>query len=106
MEKPRSHASGLLNLQPLCLGDFAALDTACADANFAGCAADFGLDRAQVHAPAAARNVVRVRNVVTELRTLAADFTNLCHDESSNKPELFGRVGLQPGRGRRTDVRT
>jgi hypothetical protein len=33
---------------------------------------------------------VRVRDVIAELRTLAADFTDLCHDQTP-KPELFVR---------------
>ena len=35
-----------------------------------------GLYRVQIHIPAALGDVVRVRDVVAELRTFAADFTN------------------------------
>lgn len=64
------------------LGDLAALDAACAHAQLARSATDLGLDRTQIDAPAAAADVVRVRDVVAELRTLTADFTNLCHDQT------------------------
>jgi hypothetical protein len=63
------------------LRDFAALDAAGADADFARSATDFSFDRTQIDIPAAAADVVRVRDVVAELRSLAADFTDLCHDE-------------------------
>lgn len=71
---------GLRGLK-LRLCDFAALDTAGTDANLARATANFGFDRAQVDVPAATADVVRVRDVVTELRPLAADFTDVCHDE-------------------------
>lgn len=74
---------GLLFLEPsgLALYDLAGLDAAGADADALACAVDNGLDCLQVHVPATARGVVGVRDVVTELRSLAAKFTNLCHDE-------------------------
>ncbi len=75
----------------LSFGDFAALDAACADAQLAGSAIYFGLDGAKVDAPLATGDVVRVRDIVTELRTFAADFTDLCHDQTP-KPELFVRT--------------
>jgi len=75
----------------LSFGYFSALDTACADAKLACSATNLGLDRAQIHAPTAAADVVRVRDVVAELRTLAADFTDLCHDRLQ-EPELFVRT--------------
>lgn len=63
--------------------DFAALDAACADAQLARSACDLGLDGTQVHAPATAADVMRMRDVVAELRTFTADFTDLCHDLNS-----------------------
>src|SRR5580700_10674207 len=66
------------------LGDLAALDAAGADADALGCAVDQGLDSLQIDVPAAARNVVRVRDVVTELRAFAANIAYLCHDFTPN----------------------
>jgi hypothetical protein len=63
------------------LNDFAGLDAAGADAQLLRAALNLGLDRAQVDVPAAACDIVRVRDIVSELRTLAADLTNLCHDK-------------------------
>ena len=68
----------------LCLGDFAALDATGADADALGIAVDEGLDGLQVHVPAAAGNVVRVRNVIAELRTFAANVAYLCHGFAPN----------------------
>ena len=62
------------------LDDLAGLDAACADADALGAARDFGLHRTQIDIPAAAADVVGVRNIVSELRTFAADLANLCHD--------------------------
>jgi len=67
----------------LALEDFAGLDAARANANALANAVDLGFDRLQVRVPAAARYVVRVRNVVAELRAFAADITYLCHDKLS-----------------------
>ena len=67
-------------LPALGLGDLAALDAAGAHANALGRAVDQGLDGLQINVPAAAGHVVRVRDVVTELRTLAANIAYLCHD--------------------------
>jgi len=66
------------------LGDFTGLDAAGAHANTLRISVDQGLDGLQVHVPAPARHVVRVRNVVAELRAFAANITNLCHDFAPN----------------------
>ena len=66
------------------LGDFSALDATGADANALGGAVYKGLDRLQVDVPAAPRDVVRVRDVVSEARTFAANVAYLCHDYSPN----------------------
>src|SRR5690348_1350698 len=71
--------------EKLRLGDFAALDAAGAHADALGGAVHQGLHGLQVRVPAAARHVVGVRNVVTELRTLAANIANLCHDFAPNR---------------------
>jgi hypothetical protein len=63
----------------LSLGDLSAFDAGCAHTQPFGGAIDQRLHRLQVHIPAPARHVVSVRNVIAELRTLAADITNLCH---------------------------
>ena len=55
------------------LDDFAGFDTAGADADALRSAIDNGFHGLQVDVPAAARGVVRVRNVVAELRAFAAN---------------------------------
>ena len=86
----------------LCLGDFAALDAAGADANALGGAVYEGFNRLQVDVPATPGDVVRVRDVVSEARTFAANVAYLCHDYSPN----YG-VSCRPQeatrRGRRQD---
>jgi len=65
--------------------DLAALNATGADTNaLVGTGLQLGLYRAQIHIPAALGDVVCVRDVVTELRTLAANLTNLCHDLRSS----------------------
>jgi hypothetical protein len=66
------------------LGDFAALDAAGANANALGSAVHQGFDSLEIHVPTAARYVVRVRDVVTELRAFAANIAYLCHDFAPN----------------------
>jgi hypothetical protein len=85
------------------LGDLPSLDATGADANALGSAVDKGLYRLQVDVPAAPRNVVRVRDVVSKTRALAANVAYLCHDYSPNygvscRPEEATR------RGRYSDV--
>ncbi len=68
------------------LDDFARLDAAGADANtLIAASRQLGLDRAKIDVPTPARNVVRVRDVVSELRTFAADIADLCHDLLQNR---------------------
>jgi hypothetical protein len=62
--------------------DFAALEAAGADANTLANALHLGVNRAQIDVPAPLANVVRVTDVISELRPFAADFTYLCHDYS------------------------
>ena len=66
------------------LGDFAGLDAGGADADALRGAVDEGLDSLQIDVPAAPRDVVRVRDVVTELRAFAANVAYLCHDFAPN----------------------
>jgi hypothetical protein len=72
----------------LALEDFAGLDAGGANANALAYAIDLGLHRLKVRVPATARDVVRVRNVISELRTFAADFAYLCHDKTLRKSNL------------------
>ena len=58
---------------------FAAAQAGGTDANTLVGAIDLGVDRAQVDVPAPFAHVVGVADVVSELRPLAADITNLCH---------------------------
>jgi hypothetical protein len=73
--------------------DFASLDAAGADSHPLGVrgAFHFGLHRTQVHIPATAGDVVCVRDVVSELRTFAANLAFLSHD-SLPKLELLRRL--------------
>ena len=73
--EPAAKSAGLL--------DLAALNAAGAHANPLGRAIDQRLHGLQIHIPAALGDVVRVRNVVPELRSLAANITYLCHLDSS-----------------------
>jgi hypothetical protein len=85
------------------LDDFASLDTAGADANALCAALDLGLDWAKVDVPAAAGDVVGVRNIISELRTFAADLANLSHDLLH--ASKFSSAGLGHwGRGLKTLV--
>ena len=61
--------------------DFAGLDAAGANANALVAARNLSLYRAEIDVPAALGDVVRMRNLVTELRTFAADGANLSHDK-------------------------
>ena len=67
------------------LGDFSSADAGSADAHpaIAGCGGS--LNRLQIDVPAATAYVVRVTDAVTELRTLAAYLTNLCHNNSRDR---------------------
>jgi hypothetical protein len=72
----------LLTLYYLSLDYFSALDAASAHLHALGAAARGGrcLNRLKIRVPAPTGYVVRVRNVVSELRSLAAKLTYLCHD--------------------------
>jgi hypothetical protein len=65
----------------LTFDDLAGLDATGADAHALADAINDGFDRLQVHVPATAGRVVGVRDIVAELRSLAAEFTFLSHDE-------------------------
>jgi hypothetical protein len=71
-------------LAGLGFGDLTALDAAGANAQLLRSAINLGLYRAEVDAPAPAGDVMGVRDVVSELRTFAADLTNLSHDKTPN----------------------
>ena len=72
----------------LALNDLAGLDATGADANPLANAVRNGFYRLQVRIPATPRYVVRVRDIVTKLRSLAAKLTYLCHDKSPELPNL------------------
>lgn len=65
----------------LSFGDFASLNAAGADANALVAATYLCLDRAQIHIPAPPAHVVRMGNVIPELRPFAANLTYLCHNQ-------------------------
>src|ERR1700690_1239376 len=64
----------------LSLNHFAAAQAASANADTLGRALHFGMNRAEIDVPAPLGDVVGVADVVAELRPLAANITNLCHD--------------------------
>src|ERR1035438_2030295 len=63
----------------LCLGYLAAAQAAGANPHALVAGLGLGMHRAQIDVPAPPRDVMRVTDVVTELRAFAADFTDLCH---------------------------
>ena len=73
------HFSLALKAEDLRLGDFAALDATGAHAQAFGRTVDHRLYLLQVHVPAPAGDVVRVRDVISKLRPFAANITYLCH---------------------------
>src|SRR5258708_4540692 len=83
------------------LGDFAGLDAAGADANALVAAAYLRLYRAQIDVPPAPADVVRVGDVVAELRAFAANLTYLCHDQLQNSIGNLYAAGKSCGRPQR-----
>jgi hypothetical protein len=77
----------------LSLNDFSALDAVGADAQPFCAALDLCLYRTKIDAPAPARDIMRVRNIVSELRTPPADLTHLSHDQT---PKLNCSRGPSP----------
>src|SRR5271168_957972 len=69
-------------VKSLRLNDFAAAQAAGANSDALAVAVYLGVNRAQIDVPTPPRHVVRVADVVSELRPLAADLTYLCHDDS------------------------
>jgi hypothetical protein len=63
------------------LHDFTGFDTSGTDADPLISAIHFSLNRTKVDVPAALGDIMRVRDLITELRALAADFANLSHDK-------------------------
>jgi hypothetical protein len=82
LSSQRLPATGLLNL--------ARLQTARANAQALRSAAHLRFHGVQIHIPAPLGDVVRVRNVVPKLRTLAANIANLCHVFSKRRFPLRG----------------
>jgi hypothetical protein len=70
--------------------DFAAAQAGRADADASGGVAHLGVDWAQIDVPAPFSHVVSVADIVPELRPLAADITNMCHEllQTSSKLDL------------------
>lgn len=77
------------------LDDFAGLDTTGADANALVRCIDLGLYRLEIDIPAATGDVMRMRYIVAELRLLAANFTDLCHDLYPDDRK-FVRMWMRP----------
>jgi hypothetical protein len=72
------------------LGDFAALDAACANAQSLGRSVHNRFHCLQVHVPAPPGNVVRVRDVIAKTRPFAADIASLCHGPTPDIPMISG----------------
>jgi hypothetical protein len=70
------------------LDDLPSFQTAAADANPPCTAPNLCLHRVQIHIPPPPGDVVRVRNVIPKLRTLAANTANLCHVFSNKTSPL------------------
>ena len=66
---------------------FAAAQAGRAHADTSGGGADFGVDWTQVNIPASLSHVVRVADIVSKLRTLAAKIAYMCHRTAPDKPE-------------------
>jgi hypothetical protein len=69
-------------LRSLAFDDLAGLDASRAHAHTLADAVHLSLDGLQIHVPAAPGGVVGVGDIVTELRTFAAEFTFSCHDDT------------------------
>ena len=66
----------------LSLYDLAAAQAGCAHPHSLRGAFDAGAYWPQIYVPATSAHVVSVADIVSELRLLAADVTNLCHGYS------------------------
>jgi hypothetical protein len=66
--------------QILRLNDFPAADAGSASADMLGGGAHFGVNRTQIYVPAPLAHIVGVADGVSELRPLAANITNSCHN--------------------------
>ena len=69
-------------LVALRLDDFAAAQAGGAHANPLARALHFGVNRAEIDVPAPLGHVMGVADVIPKLRSFAAYFTNLCHNNS------------------------
>lgn len=78
--------------QGLRLDDFAAAQARGADAQLLGSALHLGAHRAQVDVPAPLGDIVGVADIVAELRPLAANITDLCHDCSESFQSQWGKT--------------
>src|SRR5208282_6456890 len=67
-------------LESLRLNHFAAAQTGSADAHVLGRSAHLRVNRPQIDVPAPFADVVSVTDGISELRPLAADITNSCHN--------------------------
>ena len=81
----------------LCFDDFAAAQAGGAHADVLGGRADFGVNRTQIDVPASLAHVVRVTDGIAELRPLAADITNSCHDSRDPSQADAETIILQEG---------
>ena len=80
------------------LGYFAATQATGADPHALVAGLGFSVHWAQIDVPAPTSDVVRVTDVVAELRAFAADFTNLGHVNSRKLPNWLGKHLMIPDR--------
>ena len=73
------------------LGYFAAAQAAGADTHPLVAGLGFSVYWAKIDVPPPAGDVMRVTDVVAELRAFAAYFTNLCHINSRKLPNWLGK---------------
>jgi hypothetical protein len=81
-------AIGNRTWEELRLHDFAAAQAGRANPNALVCLADLGMYRPQIDVPPALRHVMRVADVISELRLLAAHCTHLSHHLLQRRIEL------------------
>src|ERR1700756_3707 len=74
---------------PLGFYDFAAAQAGRAHADALGRALHFRVDRPQIDVPAPLSDVMGVADVISKLRPLAANLTNLCHGYSGCSLKLI-----------------
>jgi hypothetical protein len=74
------------------LDDFAAAQAGSADADALSLTRDLGVHRTQINVPAPLGDVMRVADMISRLRLLAAYFALLCHGPLPENSTLVGQT--------------